>query len=122
MGENHRAHTEMHPSCEVRFISIDEALETHGRQLDEQGAQLIRVEESLKRHSRVISRLEAQMGQTADAQHENSRQLAHLVTSVDHISKDMSEIKKMQWKLIGVLVAALAILAGVNKVSELGLF
>lgn len=122
MGEDHHAHTEMHPSCEVRFISIDDALAAHGQQLDEQRDQLIRVEESLKRHSRVISRLETQMGHTADAQHENSRQLAHVVTSVDHISRDLQEIKKMQWKLIGVLVAALAVLAGVNKVAELGFF
>lgn len=114
-------HPDVHPACENRFVNIDDALKDHDAKLESQNRLLIAQQEALKRHSRVLSRLEAQMGSAADSQHEASRQLATVTSMLEHLTDDVAEIKRMEWKLIGILVALVAALAGITKLADIGL-
>jgi chromosome segregation ATPase len=108
------------PLCEERFENLGDSDEETKRVLEEHGRTLMEHSQLLDAHSRALAALQA-------AQERHGDRLSALQTSVTTLGVEMAAVKEQlkqmngwQIKLIFVLVAALIVLAGVQKLGDLG--
>ena len=111
-----------HPLCDERFERLDDAQEEVGATLKAHGATLSEHSLTLADHGRQLAELKTELGQQRELLSQSQVALAGLVATVSAIKDDLARLNGSQMKLIFILVAALAVLAGATKIAELGIF
>ena len=110
------------PICEDRFEKLDDQQGKVGRTLQEHGAMLSEHSQTLEHHGRQLARLEEELGRQGDLLSQNQSTSAVLATKITSVEAELLRLNGWQMKLIFLLVIALAAIAGVTKLSDIGVF
>ncbi len=108
--------------CEDRFERLDDRQGEVGRTLQEHGQTLSEHSQTLEHHGRQLARLEEELGRQGDLLSQNQSTLAVLATKITSVEAELLRLNGWQMKLIFLLVIALAAIAGVTKLSDIGVF
>jgi len=121
-GSHMADHPNIYPLCEERFEHLDEQQSDVGRTLQEHGQTLSEHSQTLEHHGRQLARLEDELGRQGDLLSQNQSTLAVLATKITSVETELLRLNGWQMKLIFLLVIALAAIAGVTKLSDIGVF
>ena len=111
-----------HPVCDERFERLDDQQGEVARTLLEHGRVLSEHGQTLEHHSRQLARLEEELGRQGHLLSQNQATLAGLAATVGAVKDELLRLNGWQMKLIFLLVIALAAIAGVTKLSDIGVF
>jgi hypothetical protein len=112
---------EINPGCTQRFAGIEGDVSEMKASLDSHAATLSEHTGILKQHEALLKELQAGQKSLSDVVTSSQMLLVTMQAAVDTVKTELARINGWQTKLIFVLVGALIILAGVQKLGDLGI-
>jgi septal ring factor EnvC (AmiA/AmiB activator) len=109
------------PLCEERFDELGDSDEQTQRVLAKHGRTLTEHTQQLDEHSRALAELRTEQKRHGDLLGALQTSIATLGVEVAAVKEQLKQMNGWQTKLIFVLVAALIVLAGVQKLGDLGI-
>jgi uncharacterized coiled-coil protein SlyX len=113
---------DVNPICEDRFERLDDRQGEVDRTLQEHGQTLSEHSQTLEHYGRQLARLEEELGRQGDLLSQNQSTLAVLVTKITSVETELLRLNGWQMNLIFLLVVSLAAIAGLTKLSDIGVF
>jgi chromosome segregation ATPase len=108
------------PLCEERFENLGDSDEQTKRVLEDHGRTLMEHTQRLDEHTRALAELKSAQERHGDLLTAMQTNLAQLVVKVSGLEEQFKRSNDLQAKLLFMAVAALIILAGIQKLGDLG--
>jgi chromosome segregation ATPase len=112
---------ELNPLCEERFENLGDSDDETKRVLEEHGRTLMEHSQRLDEHTRALAELRDEQKRHGDLLSTLQTSIATLGVEVAGVKEQLKQMNGWQTRLIFVLVAALIVLAGVQKLGDLGI-
>lgn len=108
--------------CDERFENLDNAQDETKRTLSEHERMLTQHAQMLSEHSRLLADVKAEQKRQGELLTATQTTLATVSTMVVAIKESLTQLNGWQIKLIFLLAAGVLVLAGVQKLGDLGVF